>query len=399
MYAITSYITAQGTPFPFSNSQTLNVMPGLSYGLDNFTEATDLATNTPSSFLFAVDQSANVTVLSGSTAASGTGNVLALSTALVHVSPGTFAGTYRVGGYLSLAPGPHDIYLIPTLFTTVSDGTNVGGIIPGSCQVVPSTLFTFTFTIASSPCSPGYTPSGTNQVVQPIDTTTGTTSPATLTFSTVTQTGNTSVTTSSTGTPPPSGFKLGNPPTYYEISTTATFTGSVTVCIDYSGTSYGNASALKLFHEDVSTGIWNDITGTNDTTAHVICGSVGSFSPFAVFESAYAATIQIPIKIDGSSVFKTTRGVVPVKFTLTANSIPTCQLPPAAIAVARTSGAAPGPIDQSDYIQPSDNGSSFRIDGCQYIYNLGIDGLGAGTFVIYIKIAGLPIGTARFGLR
>jgi hypothetical protein len=64
------------------------------------------------------------------------------------------------------------------------------------------------------------TPSGSGIVVQPVDATTGT-SPVKLTFTTVTQPGVTSLTTSSGGPPPPSGFQLGNPAVYYNLTTTA----------------------------------------------------------------------------------------------------------------------------------------------------------------------------------
>jgi len=59
------------------------------------------------------------------------------------------------------------------------------------------------------------------------------------------------------------------------------------------------------------------------------------------------AAIQQPINSDGSSVFSAKRGVVPVKFTLALNGTPTCQLPPATVALIRTAGTAPRPIDES----------------------------------------------------
>ncbi len=55
---------------------------------------------------------------------------------------------------------------------------------------------------------------GSNVVSQPVDPQSGT-APVTLTFSNVTQAGSTNLTTTSTGPPPPTGFKLGSPPTYY----------------------------------------------------------------------------------------------------------------------------------------------------------------------------------------
>ena len=125
------------------------------------------------------------------------------------------------------------------------------------------------------------TPAGNNVTVQPADSTTGTT-PATLTFSHITQAGTTSLTTSSSGPPPPSGFKLGNPATYYELTTSAAFSGSIGVCINYAGVSFADESSLRMFH--LEGGSWVDVTTSLNTGADVICGSVSSLSPFAVFE-------------------------------------------------------------------------------------------------------------------
>jgi hypothetical protein len=103
-----------------------------------------------------------------------------------------------------------------------------------------------------------------------------------LTFSNVTSSGDTTVTTSSTGSQPPTGFRLGNPPLYVNISTTAIFTGNVEVCIDYSAiTINGNENNLKLMHYDAVLG-WTNITSSLDTANDILCGITTSFSDFAV---------------------------------------------------------------------------------------------------------------------
>ena len=91
------------------------------------------------------------------------------------------------------------------------------------------------------------------------------------------------------------------------------------------------------------------------------------------------------------------RGVVPVKFT--QDGVATCALPAATIAVTRTSGGTTGAIDESVYVMAADNGSNFRIDSCQYVYNLGVNALGVGTYRIDIKINGQTIGSASFQLK
>ena len=114
---------------------------------------------------------------------------------------------------------------------------------------------------------------------------------------------------------------------------------------------------------------------------------------------AYAAQIQQPIDLDGTSVFNVHRGVVPARFTLTLNGVATCALPPATIAVTRTAGGTIGPVDESDYNGPADNGSNFRIDSCQYVYNLSASAMGVGTYRVDIIINGQVVGSATFALR
>jgi hypothetical protein len=291
---------------------------------------------------------------------------------------------------------------------SVSFDDSPGTLVPyPDVQLVPgSPTMTAVFWLSSSNTAVGLffarvawgnTGAGSNVAVQPVDSTTGNPAPISLTFSNVTSGGTTTVTSSTTGTPPPSGFKLGSPPTYFEITTTATFSGVVHLCIDYSGVSYSNPLSLKLMH--LTGGSWVDVTTSNNTTTHVICGNTTSFSPFAVFEAQYVATVQAPIAASGSTVFAANRGAIPVKFTVTFEGTATCQLPPATITVTRTVGPAPGPVNEASYMAPSDDGSNFRISGCQYVYNLSAGPLGPGTYLIQIVIGGAPAGSATFALR
>jgi len=129
------------------------------------------------------------------------------------------------------------------------------------------------------------TPVGSPVLVKPVDLATGKT-PVTLTFPTVTRAGVTGLVTSRTGPPPPAGFKPGSPPTYFDITTTAAFSASASVCINYTGITFSafntTAGLLRLMHF-AGTG-FVDVTTSLDTTAAVICGLVNSFSPFAIFE-------------------------------------------------------------------------------------------------------------------
>jgi uncharacterized repeat protein (TIGR03803 family) len=223
--------------------------------------------------------------------------------------------------------------------------------------------------------------------------------PATLTFSDVTQAGRTSLQIISSGPTPPSGFSLGTPPAYYYLETTALFSDTVTVCINYTGITFSGSP--ELFHYE--SGTWVDRTISSDPTNDIICATTSSLSPFAIFSRppAFSAGIQPPINADGSSVFKVKRGVVPIKFTLALNGVSTCSLPPATIAVFRTAGGTIGLINEADYLQPSDTGSNFRIDigSCQYIYNLGWSSLGSGSYLVQILIDKAAVGSAAFSLK
>lgn len=113
------------------------------------------------------------------------------------------------------------------------------------------------------------TPVGSNVSVSPA-------AGVTVTFSQVTTAGNTTATTG--GPPPPSGFGLDG--FIYDISTTAGYTGSVTVCLPYNPSISPNP---RVFHyEDVPPPAWVNRTTSVDTVNHIVCGTAPSLSPFAV---------------------------------------------------------------------------------------------------------------------
>ena len=151
----------------------------------------------------------------------------------------------------------------------------------------------FVFELAGSAvASPGSTQPGSDVNVQPVDEATGEDAPVELTFDNITSGGETTVSSGTVGQggpPSPGGFRLGNPPTYYDVQTSATFTGSVELCFDYSGASYGNENNLKLLHYENS--VWTDVTTSRDTDNNIICGTVTSLSPFLVAEENGAPVV------------------------------------------------------------------------------------------------------------
>jgi hypothetical protein len=140
------------------------------------------------------------------------------------------------------------------------------------------------------------TPSGSGVVVQPPECASAQT-PVTLTFDNVTTGGETIVTTTDTGPPPPSGFRFGSPTTYHDIATTAEFSGSIEVCIDYSGVSFVDESLLSLYH--LEAGVWGDVTSSLDTETDTVCGTVTSLSTFAVAEVQFPADCDADGDVDG----------------------------------------------------------------------------------------------------
>jgi hypothetical protein len=150
----------------------------------------------------------------------------------------------------------------------------------------------------------GNTSVGTEVLVGPLNG-------VTLEFSEVTSAGQTTVITSGAGQPPPTGFKLGTPPTYYNISTTATFTAPVEVCINWTEGQFNNENNLKLWHFDGI--VWTDLTTSLDTVNNVICGLTNSFSEFAIFEKKQVvATIDIKPNAFPNSINLGSNGTVPV---------------------------------------------------------------------------------------
>jgi ELWxxDGT repeat protein len=206
-------------------------------------------------------------------------------------SDGTLSGTFMVQ---DIAPGPSGSLSRAGLFMPgipfVASGTKVffaaedglTGLEPWVMDRAAIQINTLT---------------GSGVPVEPVDATTGD-APVILTFGSVTQPGVTTLTTSGGGTPPPVGFSLGSPATYYEVTTTAQFSGSVDICIDYTGVSYTDETQLRLFH--LEGGSWIDRTTSLDMANDIICGQVTSFSPFLVLErvnQAPVARITVPASI------------------------------------------------------------------------------------------------------
>lgn len=144
--------------------------------------------------------------------------------------------------------------------------------------------------------APKNTPAGTGVVVGPLDG-------VTLTFERVDVAGNTAVARSATVPALPTGFAVGDPPLYYDISTDAGFTGSVLVCISYADASF--AVPPSLLHNEG--GAWSDATESVDQLRKVVCGRVTSLSPFVVglWPDTTPPVLELPSLLTRNAIFPT----------------------------------------------------------------------------------------------
>jgi len=127
----------------------------------------------------------------------------------------------------------------------------------------------------------GNTVTGSNIAVQPVDRTAGT-SPAVLTFAKVTRAGSSTLVSASSGPAPPAGFRTGTPAVFYNLATTAGYSGAIGVALGFNGVSFHNPAKVRLFHYE--NGAWVDRTVAVSATGEFAAGLVGSLSPFALFE-------------------------------------------------------------------------------------------------------------------
>ena len=127
----------------------------------------------------------------------------------------------------------------------------------------------------------GNTVTGSEVAVQPVDATTGA-SPAILTFTSVTRGGTTSVASAASGPAPPAGFRTGTPAVYYNLSTTAGYSGAIGVALGFNGVGFHHPAKVRLFHYE--SGAWVDRTVTDNPTGGYAVAQVSSLSPFALFE-------------------------------------------------------------------------------------------------------------------
>jgi hypothetical protein len=177
------------------------------------------------------------------------------------------------------------------IITTVSTGWNSGGRYASWARITGGTFTDGIFLFV--PVVSANTPAGTSVPVTVTDSTTGTV-PLSLNFANVSTAGNTSLTTSSGGPAIPTAFSIGDPPVFYNIESTATFNGSIGVCIDFSNVTFPPGADLRLLHYE--NGNWVDVT-TSGPSGNIICGSVTSLSPFTVAQNLNLVNALAPANV------------------------------------------------------------------------------------------------------
>ncbi len=239
------------------------------------------------------------------------------SISLLHGGSGYFAGNF--GGEIfptTDSAGNATLWLFPTpvgqaytILVTPSDGSDLARFSLQGLQVTSNKSLIISLQVPS----PFNTPSGSNVTVSP-------SSETRILFSEVTNAGNTTVSTTSTGPVPPSGFNLGDVPIYYDIVTTAVYNAPVSVCLTYDPSNFEDPTTLTLFHYESST--WVNVTTSNDTNTNIICGEVNSLSPFVVAQKTPFTFLGFYKPVDNLPIINVLKAgqAIPIKWSLKDSS-------------------------------------------------------------------------------
>lgn len=197
--------------------------------------------------------------------------------------------------------------------STGSTAWNSGGRYPLWARISGGTFTDGIFLFV--PVTETNTPAGTVVPVTVTDSTTGTT-PVELTFANVSQPGQTTLITSSAGPTIPTAFALGDPPVFYNIATTATFSGSINICIDFSSVSFPPGANLRLLHFENDA--WVDVT-TSGPSGGLICGSVTSLSPFTVVQGLDTTGPALSVSVTPNVLWPANKKMIAISANITVS--------------------------------------------------------------------------------
>ena len=258
---------------------------------------------------------------------------------------------------------------------------------PGAYQTTLAGGGSDAFAVKIEPGSPANTPVGTNVIYQSGN--------VTVTFDQVTVAGNTTITPippASAGTLP-GQYVLTGDSLAFEITTTASYTGSITVCIvDSSVADQATFDSLRILHGEAGMLVDRTIlppdTPAPDFTTRMICARVSSLSPFVIAKLTSSYGIQVlfdqtkPVK-SGSTL--------PIKLQLTDSSganVSSASIVVTALSVLRISTNVSGTVQDSGSANPDNN---FHFAGGSYIFNLSTRGYATGTYRLRFRAGSDPV--------
>jgi hypothetical protein len=229
------------------------------------------------------------------------------------------------------------------------------------------------------------------------------TPPLNVTFDNVATDGTTSVTILDPATAlivPPTGYSIGSPAIYYDISTTAVRPqgSSATLCFNYAGIDFGGNTPRLLHYEG---GEWKDITTSVDTATTTVCGVTTSFSPFTIVGSTapfytrtgfYAPVNMVPGFVNTSKGGST----VPLKFNVYANGVEVTDPAQVRFSVASVACSTSVAEDQVDWV--TSDATSLRYDGQQFHQNWKTP-KGTGCYIARVTTADGKSLSANFKLK
>jgi len=122
---------------------------------------------------------------------------------------------------------------------------------------------------------------GDDMTVELLDEISGTV-PVITKFKKVDLSGNTTLIITEDGPELPDGFSTLDMIVFYDIGTTAEYSETIEVAIEYEETSFENEEALRLLH--YTNDQWEDVTTWVDTENNIIYGEVNTLSPFVIVQ-------------------------------------------------------------------------------------------------------------------
>ena len=257
---------------------------------------------------------------------------------------------------------------------------------PGAFQTSSAGAYD-AFVAKIDPTIPANTPVGTNVVYQSGN--------VTVTFDQVTVAGNTTITPippASAGTLP-GQYVLTGDSVAFEITTTASYAGSITVCIvDSSVADQATFDSLRILHGEAGMLVDRTILPPDapapDFNTRMICARVTSLSPFVI--AKLTASYGIQVLFDQTKPVKS-GSTLPVKLQLTSSTganVSSASIVVTALSVVRISTNVSGAVQDSGNANPDNN---FRFAGGSYIFNLSTRGYATGTYRLRFKAGSDPV--------